>query len=285
MLFGILSSYRKLWERKRIGLWLSAAVLLLFVAFDWRMIVRNYDIESEQITEPVRFVLITDLHSCRYGEGQKRLIEAVRRQEPDAVLLGGDIFDDVIDDTNTELFLKGISELYPCFYVTGNHEYWSGTAGLTEKLRILEQYDVRILSGDCEALQVDKQTVNICGVDDPAAFLEDTNGFTRQLDAVDKAAQNGNFSILLSHRPEYWEEYQQYEFDLVLCGHAHGGQWRIPGLLNGLFAPDQGLFPRCAGGLYEGRGMSMIVSRGLARESTRIPRIFNRPELVVIDIH
>ena len=70
----------------------------------------------------------------------------------------------------------------------------------------------------------------------------------------------------------------------MLCGHAHGGQWRIPGILNGLYCPGEGLFPEYAGGLYEKDGTVMIVSRGLAKESNIVPRIFNRPELVIIDI-
>lgn len=90
--------------------------------------------------------------------------------------------------------------------------------------------------------------------------------------------------MLLSHRPELFETYQKYGFDLVLSGHAHGGQWRIPGVLNGLFAPDQGLFPEYAGGRYDYAEGTMIVSRGLARESTPVPRIFNRPEVVIVDI-
>ena len=102
----------------------------------------------------------------------------------------------------------------------------------------------------------------------------------------EQAAQDGEaFSILLTHRPERVEDYVGRGFDLVLAGHAHGGQWRLPGLINGLIAPNQGLFPRYAGGRYALDGdTTMIVSRGLARESTRIPRLFNRPELVVVDI-
>ena len=101
---------------------------------------------------------------------------------------------------------------------------------------------------------------------------------------IEETAGTEIFTVLLSHRPELFEIYQKYEFDLVLSGHAHGGQWRIPGLLNGLFAPNQGLFPKYAGGRYDYAGGTMIVSRGLARESTKVPRIFNRPELVVVDV-
>ena len=90
--------------------------------------------------------------------------------------------------------------------------------------------------------------------------------------------------MLLTHRPELIDKYNEYNFDLILSGHAHGGQWRIPFILNGLIAPNQGLLPKYTGGLYKFGNNNMIVSRGLARESTIIPRLFNRPELVIIDI-
>ena len=108
--------------------------------------------------------------------------------------------------------------------------------------------------------------------------------YSNRLSTVNASVQNDNYTILLSHRPEFFELYTKYDFDLVLCGHAHGGQWRIPGILNGLYAPHQGIFPKYAGGRYDSEDMTMIVSRGLARETTRVPRIFNRPELVVIDL-
>ena len=105
-----------------------------------------------------------------------------------------------------------------------------------------------------------------------------------QLNKISEKLDKNSYKILLTHRPEKFEEYTQYDFDLILSGHAHGGQWRIPGILNGLYAPNQGLFPKYAGGYYEIDDKKMIVSRGLARESTLIPRFYNRPELVIIKL-
>ena len=293
----------KMFTRRRIVLWCVVVILaaLLVAAMDSRMVVRRYEVDAEEITTPIRVVLVTDLHSCRYGEGQKGLIEAVDAQLPDVILLGGDIFDDQLEDSNTELFLAGIATRYPCYYVTGNHEYWSGAENFAAKMEILDKYGVTILSGTCRTLELNGETINLCGVDDPDSYMvrfdletdpqgyidaqiEKISALDRQLDAVSEDAMNGHFTVLLSHRPELFERYASRLFDLVLCGHAHGGQWRIPGVLNGLYAPDQGLFPSYAGGWYEDSGTTMIVSRGLARESTCVPRIFNRPELVVVDI-
>lgn len=262
-----------------------AFILFLIVGLYNKLYIKKYVIESDKIENRIRIALISDLHSCQYGEKQQELIDAVDAQHPDLILMTGDIFDDIISDTNTEYFLQGIAEKYPCYYVTGNHEYWSGSTHFHEKMSLLEQYHVNILSGILETITVQGETINLCGVDDPAVYLIDPNTqhFTEQLNQMKMASENGYYTILLSHRPEYFDLYVD-SFDLVLCGHAHGGQWRIPGLLNGLYAPDQGLFPKYAGGDYQSGSTAMIVSRGLARESTRIPRFYNRPELVIIDL-
>ena len=126
-------------------------------------------------------------------------------------------------------------------------------------------------------------TLRICGVDDPSAFAGES-GWLEQFRACQALTGDSRYTVLLSHRPERGEDYQGKGFDLVLAGHAHGGQWRIPGVLNGLLAPDQGLLPAYAGGLYALEDTTLVVSRGLARESTRVPRLFNPPELVILDV-
>ena len=138
-----------------------------------------------------------------------------------------------------------------------------------------------MLEGACVPVAVDGQTIQLCGVDDPAAGEA---VWRAQLARAAAQADPDLFTILLTHRPERVEAYRGRGFDLILAGHAHGGQWRLPGVVNGLLAPDQGLFPPYAGGRYELEGGTLIVSRGLARESTRVPRVFNRPELVIIDV-
>ena len=273
--------------KKKILCICTILVLFLLLACDVRLKTVFYTIESEKVNEPVRLALITDLHSDKYGKNQSTLVEAVKEQNPDVVLFSGDIFDDEKGYENAELTIKRLAELYPCYYVTGNHEYWGyDVATILEKVA---SSGAVILSGNCITLEIKGQTLNICGVDDPDVVKYQTGGtaISQQLEnaeAAALAAGTEHYTILLSHRPELYEIYQNYAFDLVLCGHAHGGQWRIPFLLNGLYAPHQGLFPEYAGGRYDYNTGTMIVSRGLARESTPIPRIFNRPELVIVDI-
>ena len=279
-------------KRTKLLLILLAFLLLLILpGFCNVLAVRRYTVEAPGLARPVRIALITDLHSCAYGEGQRELLDAVDAEAPDLILLGGDIFDDDLPDGNAEAFLRSFAGRYPVCYVTGNHEYWSGEAGFARKMAILDQCGIIRLSGEAVSFEVNGSRITVCGVDDPYAWV-DSDGFTertegsfrQQLAQVSGHAEDGAYTILLTHRPELLDVYSRYDFDLVLAGHAHGGQWRIPGILNGLWAPNQGLFPALAGGLYEQNGTVMIVSRGLARESTRVPRWYNRPELVMIEL-
>ena len=272
-------------QRKILAL-LLACILGIIVpfAFNTKLKIQHYSLESEKLTAPVRIVLITDLHSCSYGKGQRELIDAIHAQKPDIILLGGDICDDKLPHRNTELVLRAIADKYPCYYVTGNHEYWSRE--IEKILKIFESYNVPVLEGSFDTIDVRGQKLNICGISDPdiLKYTDKNYSITEQLKDAAVASENGNYTILLAHRPELIDSYLNYDFDLILAGHAHGGQWRLPGIINGLFAPNQGFFPQYAGGKYRFEDSYMIVSRGLARESTRIPRIFNRPELVVIDL-
>ena len=252
-------------------------LLLLAAAFDVRLRVVTYEIASDKVTAPVRLAVVSDHHSCAYGEGQRTLLDAVAAQEPDAVLMTGDIVDDEMPEKNAWTTIAGLAEAYPCFYVTGNHEWWIED---TERvLQRMEELGVTVLQGESASLEVYGQSINFCGIDDP-----DSGESEAQLSEIGESITENTFTVLLAHRPERIVSYLAYPFDLVLSGHAHGGQWRIPGLLNGLYAPHQGLFPTYAGGRYDFEGTTFIVSRGLARESTRVPRIFNRPELVIVDI-
>ncbi len=252
---------------------------------DGRLQVTEYAVSSAKFDKNICIVLITDLHSCRYGSTQAELINAVAAARPDLVLLGGDICDDQIPDTNTELLLKGIAGHFPCYYVTGNHEYWSRR--VDSMLALFRRYGVTVLEGQMVTVSIRGCSINLCGITDPDVinYTDSKRSAAQQLAELKSMSKKGLYTILLAHRPELIGQYSSCGFDLVLAGHAHGGQWRLPGGGGtGLYAPNQGFFPRWAGGEYAVGSTRMIVSRGLARESTRIPRLYNRPELVVVEL-
>ena len=258
-----------------------AAALLVWAGLDTSLTVQIYTVESGKVEAPVRLALLTDLHSCDYGEGQRELLDAVEEQDPDLVLLGGDIVDDgpEMPEERALATVEALAERWPTYYVTGNHEYRTGRA--EEIKELLAGRGAVVLEGTCALVTVGEQTLQICGVDDPAVGAA---VWQSQLEDVTVALEGDVCSILISHRPERVADYTGRGFDLVLSGHAHGGQWRIPLLGVGLIAPNQGLFPRYAGGTYDLEGTTLVVSRGLARESTRIPRRYNPPEVVVVDL-
>ncbi|MBR3952714.1 MAG: metallophosphoesterase [Oscillospiraceae bacterium] len=262
------------------------ALGIAVLAIDSRLKTVYYTVENEHESEKTRIALITDLHSCTYGgESQSDLLEAVRAENPDLVLFGGDIFDSRrMPDENAITVLKALGSEYECYFVSGNHEVRHEK--LEEYKEIVRSCGVTVLDGQHTKMAISavSGTPDIYGFDNVNVY----DDFFEQRAHIEQLTQNyhfeESFNLLLIHNPEHFEEYAKLGFDLVLCGHAHGGQWRIPGVLNGIYAPDQGIFPKYAGGLYEKDGTTMIVSRGLAKESTYIPRIFNRPELVIIDI-
>ena len=270
----------------------TAAYAVLFAAATaavlWQgLAVRVYTIQTNKLKSPVRIALLTDLHGSFYGSGQKNLIKALRRQNPDLVVLSGDTFDEYTTDDRAKRLLSALSAFYPCFYVTGNHENWRrDTAAVKEWVR---KCGITVLEGTGQTVTINGQGIDVFGVDDPEAFLGSSysqnrvgSGWYRQFEACRAALENGRFSILLSHRPEQVASYSGSGFDLVLAGHAHGGQVRVPGIVNGLYAPNQGLFPPFAGGLYELENTDLVVSRGLCKNV--VPRVFNPPELVMVDV-
>ncbi|MBE6614214.1 MAG: metallophosphoesterase [Ruminococcaceae bacterium] len=279
--------------KPRRRLFLPLLILLLFIllllyAFSEQLRIVRYTVKDTKLTVPVRLVLLTDLHSCYYGDEQKDLIRAIEKQKPDLVCLAGDIFDDKTSHQGTIDLLDGIADVYPCYYVTGNHEHWSEEVTILNAL--LSSYGVTVLAGDTVRFTADSQTILISGIDDPTGFHDKSisaepgkDTWYGQLAMVEEAVYDSPyFSLLLSHRPEKADEYEASPFDLVLSGHAHGGQIRIPFLMNGLFAPNQGYFPKYTGGRYALGDTTMIVSRGLCKND--LPRFFNRPELVIIDL-
>lgn len=259
---------------------LAILVALALIALDERLILRTYTVVSPKLTAEVRLAVVTDFHS---SDNADDVVAMVASCAPDAVLLVGDMFDDDIANRPTERTLslmRQLSALYPCYYVSGNHEAWTGE--MDALYQQTEEAGVTVLRMSSGVLTVRGQRIALCGIPDPYEMVfsgaPDTEEQLRQaLEDVDSA----DFTVLLAHRPELLAKYAQFPLDLVVSGHAHGGQVRIPGVLNGLYAPNQGWFPKLAGGAYTQDGTTLIVSRGLAVR-TRLPRIFNRPEVVLV---
>ncbi|MDM5433449.1 metallophosphoesterase [Bacillus hominis] len=232
-----------------------------------------------------KILQLSDLHNKKFGGNQDVLIKKVKNLNPDIIVITGDLIDSKSYDA--EISLQVIRELvteYPVYFVTGNHEKWSGKYNSLEKE--LKKYHVTVLRNEHVSIQKGEQKIYLLGIDDPD-FTNENGGEgsivkAEIVKAKDKTQPDG-YKVLLSHRPEFLEEYADEQVDLVLSGHAHGGQVRLP-FIGGLVAPNQGILPKYTAGLYEKQNTSMIVSRGLG--NSIIPqRVFNRPEIVVVQLN
>lgn len=264
----------------------SLLILLFITAFYNGLVVRDYKIKTDKLlpTQSIKIVLITDLHSHMYGNGQRKIIKKIMDQNPDLIALAGDILDDEVPTHGTEVFLDAIKNIAPIYYVTGNHEIW--TRDVSNVKDIFKSYGVSVLENNYEEVNINGIDLILAGVEDPDIIPYErpqSNWYEEVEEGLLNVGNKEGYKILLSHRPELVDFYNTLDFDMVLSGHAHGGQVRIPFILNGLYAPHQGFFPKYAGGVYDHENYTHIVSRG-ASFNPKLPRIFNPPEVVSITI-
>lgn len=251
-------------------------ILLLFLAgWNHKLHVQYYQIKNNKVKKPLRIVHLSDLHGCLYGMDQEDLLHLIIKENPDLILMSGDMFDEKMDFTPVKQLFHCISNVCPCYFVSGNHEY---KAGIHRMKRFVMENGIHLLED--AHVYLPKQQINICGVDDPYLKLK---SYGKSLEDAFEGVDTSVYTILLAHRPERIHTHLRFPCDLILSGHAHGGQWRIPFLFNGLYAPQQGIFPRYAGGMYVHDNQVHIVNRGMAVH-IKIPRIYNRPEIVVIHL-
>ncbi len=227
---------------------------------------------------------ISDLHNKRFGENQERLLKKIKGVSPDIIVITGDLIDRRKYDLHTAIdFINGAVGIAPVYYVSGNHEAWSGdykniSANLLHAgVSIIDDNKIKITRGN--------SNIEILGLSDPDFltydYMDGTNS-SKLEETLMQLSDDSVFQILLSHRPELFHIYANENIDLIFSGHAHGGQFRLP-FVGGLVAPDQGLFPKYTSGLYKENKSTLVVSRGLGNSIIPI-RIFNRPEVVVVTL-
>ncbi len=269
---------------------LTALIILALIAAAAAFLIKDsredleisrYEVNSKKLPESFdgfKIVQLSDLHGAEFGEDGMGLVEKVKELEPDIIALTGDFVTDEGDLAAVKKLAGRLTELCPVYFVSGNHEFGSG---LAVKVRnILERAGVKYLSNEYLTINRGDDEILLGGVEDPLAYAD--------MLSPDELAQKMNdaapdaFKILLGHRNYWMTEYPELPVDLIFCGHAHGGLIRIPGV-GGLIGTDRRLFPDFDAGQFNNGRYTLIVSRGLGN-SVPIPRVFNRPEIVCVEL-
>lgn len=268
---------------------LSGILLILIVWTAWgntALELNTYTIISRELPDAFdgyRIAQVSDLHNAEFGDRNQSLLEMLREAEPDMIAITGDLIDSRKTNIAVALaFAEEAVKFAPCYYVSGNHE--ARVSEYQDLKTGLEAAGVTVLDDAQVKIEVSGESITVIGVNDPSFHADyltsDAAVMDRKLSEL--SSEDAGFTILLSHRPELFDTYVAHDMDLILTGHAHGGQFRLP-LIGGLIAPNQGLFPKYDDGLYSEGNTNMIVSRGLG--NSIIPfRFNNRPEVVLIEL-
>lgn len=279
-------------KRKKVLLFFLALVAAAFagwVAWDnGRIVLTNISVKSAILPKEFdgfKVAQVSDLHNDEFGEKNEDLIALLESTKPDMIAITGDLLDSRRTNVEKALcFVEQAVKIAPCYYVTGNHE--SRVKEYEELEEGMRAAGVIILRDETVALEHNGAQITVAGMDEPCFTLdEDTfdiipRSIHRTVEKLTEEKEG--FLLLLSHRPELFDVYCQYEVDVALTGHVHGGQFRIPGL-GGVIAPNQGFFPKYDAGLYESGSTSMVLSRGLGQSAFPF-RVNNPPELVVVEL-
>lgn len=279
-------------KKKRMFVFAVVATILLglIIWTAWgntALELNHYIISSDRLPEAFdgyRIAHVSDLHNTEIGKDNEKLLAMLREADPDIIAITGDI----IDSRNTDIeialqFTKAAMEIAPCYYVTGNHE--ARVSEYDELKAGLIKQGVVVLEDATSEISRDGDAITLIGVNDPSyqtdyLFGDSETVMNGKLQEISDA--ENRFTVLLSHRPELFEIYADNNMDLILSGHAHGGQFRFP-FVGGLVAPNQGLFPKYDAGLYTEENTNMVVSRGIGNSILPF-RFNNRPEVILIEL-
>ena len=282
-------------DRKKNRKWLIpvfavvAALLIIWIAWGNSALELNtYTVTSDRVPlafSGFRIAQVSDLHNGQMGKNNENLLSMLRDARPDIIAITGDLIDSRRTDMDVALdFAREAVKIAPCYYVTGNHE---GRVADYHKLRNgLTALGVTVLESTRVELVRNEEKLVILGINDPMFHRDDLHHdgqAARKIKLKELVSARDAYTVLLSHRPELLDIYAYAGADLVLTGHAHGGQFRLP-FFGGLFAPNQGFFPEYDAGMYVRNSTTMTVSRGIGNSIFPF-RINNRPEVVLIELN
>ena len=279
--------------KKKKFIWLAVVAIVLVTLVIWiawgntALELNTYTVTSLRLPKSFdgyRIAHVSDLHNVEMSENNEKLLRMLREADPDMIAITGDLIDSRNTDVEIALrFAQEAMKIAPCYYVSGNHE--ARVNGYEELKTGLISAGVIILEDAQTEISIEGQTITLIGVNDPSFqtdYLFGDSETVMNSKLTELHTDGEAFTILLSHRPELFDAYAEHDVDLVLSGHAHGGQFRLP-FIGGVVAPNQGLFPEYDAGIYTDGNTNMLVSRGVGNSILPF-RINNRPEVILIEL-
>lgn len=269
-----------------------AAVLIIFGIYiaheNGNVGITELSVSSNKLPESFdgyQIAHISDLHCAEFGENNKTLLDMISGISPDIIVITGDLIDTRYDDESVGInFAKAATLIAPTYFVSGNHEIDNDNYDAIADS--LENVGVTVLRGESVRLYKSDDYITLVGIDD-ARVIAGKKSTERSRDIIESELERmpsvgEDYTILLAHRPDLIELYEDKGYDLVFSGHAHGGQFRLP-LIGGLYAPGQGLFPKYTEGVHAVGNTDLVISRGLGNASFPF-RINNNPEIVALTL-
>ncbi len=237
--------------------------------------ITRYEIRTDKIRKKIRIAVLSDLHNEDYGENMEKLTAPLLNEHPDLILMPGDMAEEKNQQDHTLRMMEEVS-MIPSYYSTGNHEEYRWDRDMLKKK--IAETGVKVLDNEAVTLEVNGSMIEIGGI--PCRLRE--NCFTAE--EVSSVFHTDCYRILLSHRPQWISLYGKVKCDLVVSGHAHGGQWCIPGTHIGIKAPNQRPLSKYTHGIHDLKEGKLLISRGLVKDYHGIPRLYNNPEIVILTL-
>jgi len=247
-------------------------------------------ITDSRVKKSCRFVMLSDLHGQQYGRDNVILLDAIRKEHPDGILIAGDMITALkkFKTDKVSRFMKALMEICPVYYANGNHElklklYPEQYGDLPKRFEdlVAEAKVCRLLN---EHVCLEEFGICVYGSDiarEYYARLKEVEMPPEYMTEILGKPDKGVYNILLAHNPDFFANYANWGADLVLSGHVHGGIMRLP-FLGGVIAPTLKIFPKYHGGIYEHKNATMVLGRGLGTHSINL-RFFNPGELIVLE--
>lgn len=271
-----------------LGVLLLMCLTSLWLSYNY-LTISDFIVKNSKITKAFRIVLISDLHDHQFGNGNKKLVERIKEQSPDFIVMDGDMLNGNSENDEVVVTLVNkLSEIAPVYYSYGNHEYYYIDAGHDDLQQDLENAGATVLNHQIIDITVNGNSIRLGGLYEYGfeTGMQSEEENAQAISYLEKLVNTDRYLIMCAHRPESfycWNWADTWGLDLVLSGHLHGGQVIIPGI-GGLYSSLDGFFPRYDYGQYKLGNSDMLITRGLSSNRKVLPRFNNPPEIVVVDV-